>query len=151
MSNRILLIGGNFSPELTGIGKYNGEMIDWLAQNEFDCTVITTFPYYPQWKIQEPYRKNSYWYKKETIGSANPITIIRCPHYVPGNPSGAKRLISDLSIVFSTTLALFPLLFKKKIRPCNNRGATVYVRHTKHLVQKNQRLSIYLSHPGSAG
>lgn len=114
MSNKVLLIGGNFSPELTGIGKYNGEMIAWLSQNGFECTVITTFPYYPQWKVQEPYKKRYFWFKKETAGSSHTFKIIRCPHYIPGNPSPAKRLLSDISILFSSTIALVPILFGKK-------------------------------------
>ena len=65
MSKRILLIGGNFSPELTGIGKYNGEMIDLLATKGFDCGVVTSFPYYPQWKVDNQYLKSSAWFKKE--------------------------------------------------------------------------------------
>ena len=65
MSERILLIGGNFSPEPTGIGKYNGEMIEWLSKKGYTCTVVTTYPYYPQWKLQPPF-KSHIWYKKET-------------------------------------------------------------------------------------
>ena len=87
---RILIIGGNFSPESTGIGKYNGEMIDWLAGNGFDCTVITTFPYYPQWKVQDPYTKRGFWYKTERKGDT---TILRCPCYVPNKSDGDKRIL----------------------------------------------------------
>jgi colanic acid biosynthesis glycosyl transferase WcaI len=114
---RILLIGGNFFPEPTGIGKYNGEMVDWLSKNGFDCTVITTFPYYPHWKIQDPYSKRSFWFKKEEIKTSHnslPITIIRAPHYVPGIPSALKRIISDFSFFFSAYLVIILLLFKKK-------------------------------------
>ena len=32
MTKKILLYGINFSPELTGIGKYTGEMAAWLAE-----------------------------------------------------------------------------------------------------------------------
>ena len=70
MSKRVLLIGGNFSPELTGIGKYNGEMIDMLASQGYDCTVITSYPYYPHWKVQEPYTTSSGWFKRELKASA---------------------------------------------------------------------------------
>ncbi|MEP1985733.1 MAG: colanic acid biosynthesis glycosyltransferase WcaI, partial [Maribacter dokdonensis] len=62
---KLLFIGYNFSPELTGIGKYSGEMMQWLAEKGHDCTVLTSYPYYPYWKIQEPYRKNRFWFKKE--------------------------------------------------------------------------------------
>ncbi len=118
MGKRILLIGGNFSPELTGIGKYNGEMISYMASLGYDCTVVTTFPYYPHWKIQAPYSKSSSWFKKEVIitagKNANPIKIFRCPHYVPSNPSGFKRIISDFSFFFSAFIKTFQLLFRPK-------------------------------------
>lgn len=118
MNNRLLLINGNFYPEPTGIGKYSGEMIDWLAENGFECTVITTFPYYPDWKVQEQYKKSRFWFKKEIRhphkSNANPVTIIRCPHYIPSQPTGLKRLLSEFTILFFTTLAIFRLLFSSK-------------------------------------
>ena len=117
MSKRFLLIGGNFSPELTGIGKYNGEMIDMLAHQGYQCTVITSFPYYPQWKIQAPYTKSAGWFKKEikiVSGNSKPIEVFRCPHYVPKNPTGTKRMISDFSFTLSAFFKVFHLLFTKK-------------------------------------
>lgn len=105
------MIGGNFSPEPTGIGKYNGEMIAWLAAHGYECSVLTTFPYYPQWKVQEPYTKQAYWYKKEKREAA---TVFRCPHYVPTNPTGFKRILSDASFFLSAFFRLLPLLFARK-------------------------------------
>lgn len=115
-NKRILLIGGNFSPEPTGIGKYNGEMINWLAANGYDCTVITTFPYYPHWKIQNDYKKDSSWYKKENIRTEGKgsVTVFRCPHYVPENPSGLRRILSDATFFLSAFFRLLPLLFTRK-------------------------------------
>jgi colanic acid biosynthesis glycosyl transferase WcaI len=112
LSKRFLFIAGNFSPESTGIGKYNGEMAEWLAAKGIYCTVVTTFPYYPQWKVAEPYKKRSYWYKKEvkTI-NGTPLTTIRCPHYVPKKPTAFKRFISDLTIFFSTSLVIVKYFF----------------------------------------
>ena len=52
MKKNILLISGNYFPEPTGIGKYNNEMMIWLADHGFNCTVISTYPYYPFWQIQ---------------------------------------------------------------------------------------------------
>ncbi|NTS39544.1 WcaI family glycosyltransferase [Flavisolibacter sp. BT320] len=113
---RILLIGGNFSPEPTGIGKYNGEMINWLAANGYDCTVITTYPYYPHWKIQSDYKKYSSWYTKESIQVAGrkTVTVLRCPHYVPNNPTGLRRIVSDATFFLSAFFRLLPLLFSRK-------------------------------------
>jgi colanic acid biosynthesis glycosyl transferase WcaI len=119
MSKRVLLIGGNFSPELTGIGKYSGEMIDKMANLGYDCTVVTSFPYYPHWKVEEPYSKTCGWFKKEIKLVAGPesypIKIYRCPHYIPQKPSGLKRIISDFTFCFSAFLKIFQLLFLKKI------------------------------------
>jgi colanic acid biosynthesis glycosyl transferase WcaI len=118
MQKRVLLIGGNYYPEPIGIGKYNGEMIEWLAQHGYECTVITSFPYYPQWKIQQPYVKKSYWYKKEVKFFRpyyeNSIQIYRCPQYVPDNPSGAKRMLLGLSFFLSSSLMILNLLMKKR-------------------------------------
>ncbi|MDB5000374.1 MAG: colanic acid biosynthesis glycosyl transferase WcaI [Mucilaginibacter sp.] len=94
---RILLISHNFSPELTGIGRYNGEMITWLVNKGYNCTVITTYPYYPYWKVQAPYK--NVWYKKEEVEykNGNKLIIYRCPSYIPANPTGRKRMIQDFS------------------------------------------------------
>lgn len=96
-NKKIILISHNFSPEPTGIGKYNGEMMDWLARNGYECTVITTYPYYPYWKVQAPYKNR--WYTKEVITtqSKTNLTVYRCPSYVPANPTGSKRIIQDFS------------------------------------------------------
>lgn len=115
---RILLVGGNFYPETTGIGKYNGEMIDWLAANGYECTVITTYPYYPHWEIQNPYHKRWFWYKTEVkevvTKGGNHIKIYRCPHYVPKNPSGIKRIMLDFSFSLSSFVKLLQLIPGKK-------------------------------------
>ena len=113
---RILLLSGNFSPEVTGIGKYNGEMFEWLSIQGYSCTVVTTFPYYPYWKRQAPYAKRGYWFKTEYVPVENslPIKIIRCPHYVPKNPSGSNRVISEFTFFLMAHFVIFYLFFKKK-------------------------------------
>ena len=52
---KILVYGINYSPELTGIGKYTGEMVEWLAAQGHEVRVITAPPYYPQWQEGENY------------------------------------------------------------------------------------------------
>lgn len=34
---KILVYGINYSPELTGIGKYTGEMVEWMASGDMTC------------------------------------------------------------------------------------------------------------------
>jgi colanic acid biosynthesis glycosyl transferase WcaI len=116
LRKRILLISGNYYPEPTGIGKYNGEMMDWLSAQNYQCGVITTYPHYPQWKIQSSYSGNSFWYKteKKRFPSSPPIDIYRCPHFIPSKPTGAKRILSDLSYFVSAFVQVIWLLFRKK-------------------------------------
>ena len=91
-------------------------MINWLAQKGHDCAVITTYPYYPYWKVQGPYAKYRFWYKTEVkrFDSGGNLTVFRCPMYVPENPSGIKRMILDLSFFTSAFCKLIGLLINKK-------------------------------------
>lgn len=116
MKKKILLVGYNYAPEPTGIGKYSGEMIQWLAVRGHDCTVLTTYPYYPHWSVQEPYRSSRFWYKREVqnFESGGRICVIRCPIYVPEEPSGLKRIILDFTFLTTSFFPLIGLLFQRK-------------------------------------
>ena len=117
MKKRFLLIGYNFSPEPTGIGKYSGEMISWLVSQGYDCTVITSYPYYPYWKVQKPYHKKRFWFsveESEDQQSGGKLRVVRCPQFVPSKPSGFKRILLDLSFSFSTCFPVLQLLFEKR-------------------------------------
>lgn len=104
-----MVLGINFSPELTGIGKYTGEMVDWLSEQGYECAMVTSFPYYPNWKVQAPY--SGKWFKTEKFKD-NKMVIYRCPFYVPANPSGLKRIIHEASFFASAFITVNRLLFK---------------------------------------
>lgn len=87
-SMRILIVSINYAPELTGIGKYTSEAAEWLAAKEHDVRVICAPPYYPYWKVQEPY--SSWLYTHETMAG---VSVLRCPVWVPQRPTGLKRII----------------------------------------------------------
>lgn len=117
MKKRILLIGYNFYPEPTGIGKYTGEMIQWFVKQGYDCAVITSYPYYPFWKVQEPYYKKRFWYSFEEEFDAKTngrLRTFRCPQYVPVKPSGLKRILLDLSFFIAASFPLLGLMTRKK-------------------------------------
>jgi colanic acid biosynthesis glycosyl transferase WcaI len=111
IKKRILVLGINCFPEITGIGKYTGEMISWFAENGHETTMITGFPYYPNWIVQKPYSGNKF--KKEILYDGK-LTVYRCPLYVPADPSGFKRLIHEALFYFSASLVILLMLFKKK-------------------------------------
>ncbi len=113
---RIVMLGYNFAPEPTGIGKYSGEMMDWLADHGHDCHVVTTYPYYPHWKVQEPYRNSRFWFKRESksYSTGGQLKVSRCPIYVPKNPSGLKRMILDATFLMSSFFVLIKSILQKK-------------------------------------
>jgi colanic acid biosynthesis glycosyl transferase WcaI len=102
----ILIYGLNYAPELTGIGKYTGEMSDWLAARGHKVTVVTAPPYYPAWRVREDYRGSSYRVEK-TAG----VTVYRVPLWVPGQPTGVKRVLHLASFMLASlpAMALQPL------------------------------------------
>ncbi|MBV8436976.1 MAG: glycosyltransferase WbuB [Silvibacterium sp.] len=86
---RILLLGLNYAPELTGIGKYSGEMMEWLAAHGHEVRVVTTPPYYPAWKVHQDFKPLAY--RRETSPAG--ASIYRCPLWVPSRPNGLSRLV----------------------------------------------------------
>ncbi|WP_284308686.1 glycosyltransferase WbuB [Hydrogenophaga electricum] len=98
---KILLVQINFPPELTGIGKYTGEMSNWLADAGIETRAIAAPPYYPNWKIAPNY--SGLRYTAETI---NGVKVFRAPLWVPSKPSGLRRLLHLVSFALTS----FPLL-----------------------------------------
>ena len=94
---RILIQSINFAPELTGIGKYTGELAEWLVSRGHDVTVVTAVPYYPQWSVAAGYRAWR-WTRERHAGAL----VIRCPLWVPSRPSGLKRLLHLVSFALSS-------------------------------------------------
>ncbi len=97
---RILIIGLNFAPELTGVGKYTGEMASWLAARGHAVSVITTHPYYPQWR-KDPTNAQKLWQHETWHG----CTLLRCPLYVPSRPGPIKRVAHLSSFALSSVPA----------------------------------------------
>jgi colanic acid biosynthesis glycosyl transferase WcaI len=109
---KFLLYSLNYSPELTGIGKYNGEMTKWLVNNDVDVQVVCSKPYYPEWKIHTDYSGFGY---RSSIESG--VSVLRCPLYVPARPSALKRIVHLTSFALSSKFVLFKKIFYKKTRP----------------------------------
>lgn len=98
---RILIIGINYAPELAGIGKYTGEMAEWLACRGHNIRVVTAPPYYPAWQVWAGY--SSWKYHLEYLDG---VSVYRCPLWVPKQTSGVKRLVHLASFAISSMPAL---------------------------------------------
>ena len=95
---RILIYGLNYWPELTGIGKYTGEMAAWLAERGHEVRVVAAPPYYPAWQVREDYRGK--WYRTER--AAGKPVVHRTPLYVPARPTGIKRVVHLASFMLGS-------------------------------------------------
>lgn len=107
----VLIQGINYSPEQTGMGKFTSGMVNYMVQRGIRCTVITSFPFHPEWKVEKPY-KNTF-YKKEVFNNGL-LTIYRCPMYIPPNPTGLTRIMQEATFVMSSLFILLKLMFKSK-------------------------------------
>ncbi|MFQ5645102.1 MAG: WcaI family glycosyltransferase, partial [Thiogranum sp.] len=94
---RILIYGINYYPELTGIGKYTGEMAQWLVENGCEVKVVAAPPYYPAWKVSAGYTGMAY--RREELFGAS---VVRCPLWVPARPTGIKRILHLASFAISS-------------------------------------------------
>ncbi|MBV1916342.1 MAG: WcaI family glycosyltransferase [Pseudomonadales bacterium] len=101
---RFVLYSINYSPELTGIGKYNGELAESLSARGIDTHVITAPPYYPEWEIHKGYRNR--WSKQ----ADKDVLIYRCPLYVPQKITLVRRLIHLSSFALSSAFRSVSLL-----------------------------------------
>lgn len=118
---RILICSLNFFPELTGIGKYSGEMASWLAEQGHDVRVVAAPPYYPDWKVSAGYSGMRYRRDESVFWAVSPagtgresrgrLRVYRCPLWVPTKPSGLKRLIHLASFALSSLPIMLRQLF----------------------------------------
>ena len=61
---KILVVALNFAPEMVGCAKYTSELVDWVSKKSKQVIVITTNPFYPNWKCKSNYYNIT---KKENI------------------------------------------------------------------------------------
>jgi colanic acid biosynthesis glycosyl transferase WcaI len=100
----ILIVGLNYAPEEVGIGPYTSGLAEALAARGHRIEVVSGKPYYPQWKVNSAYTGIS-WPRSEKAG----VSVTHCPHYVPLNPTGLRRIIHLASFALS---ALPPVLHR---------------------------------------
>lgn len=105
----ITFIGLNFAPEDSAIGQYSSEWVQQLESDGHNVTVVTGFPYYPQWSVFKQY-KNKPRFLQEHIGSTK---ILRYKQYVPKAPTFFKRIVHIIDFTLGSFFNLF------KIKKCD--------------------------------
>jgi colanic acid biosynthesis glycosyl transferase WcaI len=99
---KLLLYGINFAPEMTGIGKYTGEMAQWLAAQGHEVRVVTAPPYYPAWAVWQGYSATRF-----TREQWHGVDVLRAPLWVPRKPTGLRRLLHLGSFALTSLPSLF--------------------------------------------
>ncbi len=106
---RILIYGLNYAPELTGIGKYTGELANWLSEKGHEVRVVAAPPYYPEWTIRSDYKRHYFLVERPEKGP----TVYRVPLFVPKQPTGIKRLLHLASFAACSVPIIVRSLFWK--------------------------------------
>jgi len=97
---RILVLSVNYWPEETGIGPLTTWRCEYLASRAHDVTVCTTMPYYPQWRVCEPY-KHAVWRRE----SHNSVNILRSWSWIPQHLTSAKRIVFEATFLAGNLIA----------------------------------------------
>jgi colanic acid biosynthesis glycosyl transferase WcaI len=98
---RLLVLGINYAPERTSVAPFTTGLCEHLVARGHEVTVVTAFPYYPEWRVWDGYR--GHFYRKET---QNGVRVLRVWHYVPRRPSRlVERLAHDFSFSVNAFLA----------------------------------------------
>ena len=95
-SPNILIIGLNYAPEAVGIGPFTQGMAEGLAGSGFAVEAVVGRPYYPQWRAVPGFAGGGWARSTE-----NGVRIVRCPHYIPRDPTGSKRIVHLASFAVS--------------------------------------------------
>lgn len=94
---KILIYSVYFAPDLTGNGKYCGDMAAWLAAHGHAVRVVAAPPYYPAWKLNSGYPAGRY--RRELWKR---VMVWRAPLWVPQVPGGVARILHLLSFAITS-------------------------------------------------
>jgi putative colanic acid biosynthesis glycosyltransferase WcaI len=93
---RILHLGMHYWPDETGIAPFNAIRCEFLAAQGHEVTVVTGFPFYPQWRVPRECRGRA-----RVREEHNGVKLIRSWLYVPRRVSSFKRVVHEASFSLS--------------------------------------------------
>jgi colanic acid biosynthesis glycosyl transferase WcaI len=98
---RILVIGINYAPERSGVAPFTTGLCEHMAGQGHQVEVVTTFPYYPEWRVWDGYRSKCY--QREFV---NGVVIHRVWQFVPSRPSNLlQRMLYYASFAICAFIA----------------------------------------------
>lgn len=106
---KILLYSISSPHEITGIGKYNGELLEWLREKGYQTDMMASLPYYPFWEIYEGYRNEQYKVERSNYGNLYSVLLP-----VSKNVNSLRRIWIDLVFMLKTLIRVPYLCLKNK-------------------------------------
>jgi colanic acid biosynthesis glycosyl transferase WcaI len=98
----VLLLSLNYSPEATGFAPHTTALAEHLTRTGHEVTVVTGFPFAPQWARFAPYRGELV--REETV---NGVHLVRLTHFIPRRPGSAlQRLLMEGSFAIAAGVFL---------------------------------------------
>jgi colanic acid biosynthesis glycosyl transferase WcaI len=94
---KILILGLNFAPELTGTGRCTADFAAWMSGHGHEVRVIMAPPYYPEWCVAAGYA--GWKWRREMVGAAQ---VLRCPIWLPPTATPLARALHLLSFALSS-------------------------------------------------
>ena len=87
-----------YPDQIAGASLYT-DMTMFFKNIGYDVRVVSTFSYYPAWKIRED--DKGVWFRN---GVFREIVLKRVKMWIPRKPTGLTRMISDFSFLFSLVI-----------------------------------------------
>jgi colanic acid biosynthesis glycosyl transferase WcaI len=94
---RILVVGSNYWPEKSGNATFVVRRCEYLASRGHEVVMCTGFPYYPEWKVPQEYRRQIF--QREVHDG---VKIVRSYLYVPKRVNSAKRVMHEATFLASS-------------------------------------------------
>ena len=99
----------NYAPEFAGVGRYSGEVAEYLASRGHQVAVVTTPAHYPGWEVQEPYAGGRFYFERR-----NNVDIFRCPLLLRRQMGGVWRLLAPLTFALTSAPVAFWQILRRK-------------------------------------
>ncbi len=97
---KALIVSLNYKPELVGVGKYSGELAEWLAEAGHEIRVICGPPHFPGWRVHHGFDAGRFSARDE-----GGVKVFRVPVRIPQTPTGRARLVHIGSFGVSALVA----------------------------------------------
>ena len=99
---RILVLSINYWPDETGIAAFSTRRCEYLAAPGPQAAICPGPPYYPRWRVPEPYRGKPWQSRAWQTEEHNGVTILRSWMYVPHALTTRKRILHEATFLASS-------------------------------------------------